>query len=186
MDEIGSIFSNLLIIAVLLFINGFFVAAEISMIGSRKTRIKQLTDEGNFSAKLAFEALHDIDKYIAAVQLGITMASIALGWVGEATLARMIEPCFSFLTHGAQLVLTHSISTTLAYILITVMHVVLGEIIPKSITLQFPERMSLIVAVPMKIILTVFNPAVCLLNGLANSILKLLHIPISRNSHLAH
>ena len=186
MDTIGGTLFNLLIIFVLLFINGFFVAAEISMIGARKTRIKQLTDEGNFSAKLALEALQDIDKYIAAVQLGITMASIGLGWVGEATIARLIEPCFAFLTHGSQLVVTHSIATTCAYILVTVMHVVLGEIIPKSVTLQFPERMSLMVALPMKIIITVFNPAVMLLNWLANSILKLLHIPVSQGSHLAH
>ncbi|MCQ2788745.1 MAG: hemolysin family protein [bacterium] len=186
MDDLGSIFSNLLIVAILLFINGFFVAAEISIIGARKTRIKQLTDEGNFNAKLALEQLQDIDKFIAAVQLGITMASIALGWVGESTIARMIEPCFDFLSHNSQLVVTHSISTTVAYVLITIMHVVLGEIIPKSITLQFPEKMSLMVALPMKILLVIFNPAVILLNTLANTILKLLHIPVSQSAHLAH
>ncbi len=95
MDEIGSIFSNLFVIGLLLFSNGFFVAAEFSMVSVRKTRIAQLTKEGNFSAKMALDTLKDLDKFIAAVQLGVTISSIGLGWVGESTLVRMIEPIFN-------------------------------------------------------------------------------------------
>src|SRR5574344_1083040 len=96
MDDVGSILFNLFVIALLLFSNGFFVAAEFSMVSVRKTRIAQLANEGNLNAKLALEALKDLDKFIAAVQLGVTISSIGLGWVGEATLSRMLTPLFDF------------------------------------------------------------------------------------------
>ena len=95
MEESGSIFFNLFVIALLLFSNGFFVASEFAMVKVRKTRIEQLVNEGNFNAKIALEAIKDLDKFIAAVQLGVTISSIGLGWVGESTLARIIEPMFA-------------------------------------------------------------------------------------------
>ena len=186
MDEIGSILFNLFVIALLLFSNGFFVAAEFSMVSVRKTRITQLTNEGNFSAKVALEALKDLDKFIAAVQLGVTISSIGLGWVGEATLVRMVEPLFQFLPANYQLAAAHTISITIAFSLITVLHVVIGELMPKSIALQFPERTSLFIALPMKLITKLFNPLICILNGLANFLLRFLRIPPSQTSHLAH
>ena len=97
MDESGNLIFNLFLIVFLLFSNGFFVAAEFAMVKVRKTRIEQLVKEGNFSAKIALEAIKDLDKFIAAVQLGVTISSIGLGWVGEGTLARIIEPIFVFL-----------------------------------------------------------------------------------------
>ncbi len=186
MDEIASILYNLFVVGLLLFLNGFFVAAEFSMVSVRKTRITQLTDEGNFSAKIALEALKDLDKFIAAVQLGITISSIGLGWVGEATLVRLIKPIFDFLPNNYQLAASHTISVTIAFISITVMHVVIGELMPKSIALQYPEKTSLIIALPMKIITKIFNPAISILNGLGNFLLKLLKIPPTQSSHLAH
>lgn len=186
MDEIGSILFNLFVIGLLLFSNGFFVAAEFSMVSVRKTRITQLTNEGNFSAKVALEALKDLDKFIAAVQLGVTISSIGLGWVGEATLVRMVEPLFRFLPANYQLVAAHTVSVTIAFSLITVLHVVIGELMPKSIALQFPERTSLFIAVPMKLITKLFNPLICILNGFANFLLRFLRIPPSQTSHLAH
>lgn len=186
MDEIGSIIFNLFVIGFLLLSNGFFVAAEFSMVSVRKTRITQLTNEGNFSAKVALEALKDLDKFIAAVQLGVTISSIGLGWVGEATLVRMIEPAFGFLPAKLQLAASHSISVTIAFALITVLHVVIGELMPKSIALQYPERTSLFIALPMKLITKLFNPLICALNGLGSFLLSLLRIPQSQTSHLAH
>lgn len=186
MDEIGSILFNLFVIGFLLFSNGFFVAAEFSMVSVRKTRITELTNEGNFSAKIALEALKDLDKFIAAVQLGVTISSIGLGWVGEATLARMIQPLFDFLPSNYQLVATHSVAVTIAFILITFLHVVIGELVPKSIALQYPEKTSLFLALPMKIITKIFNPAIFVLNGFGNILLKLLKIPSTQTSHLAH
>jgi len=186
MDEIGSIIFNLFVIALLLFSNGFFVAAEFAMVSVRKTRITQLTNEGNFGAKLALEALKDLDKFIAAVQLGVTISSIGLGWVGEATLVRMVEPIFTFLPANYQFAASHTVSVTIAFSLITVLHVVIGELMPKSIALQFPEKTSLLIALPMQIITKIFNPLICALNGLGGLLLRLIKIPTAQTSHLAH
>lgn len=186
MDDIGSIFFNLFVIVLLLFSNGFFVAAEFSIISVRKTRITQLTNEGNFSAKVALEALKDLDKFIAAVQLGVTISSIGLGWVGEATLARIIEPLFNFLPSGYQLAAVHTVAITIAFTLITVLHVVIGELMPKSIALQYPERTSLLIALPINLIMKLFNPLIYVLNGIGAFLLKVIKIPPSQTSHLAH
>lgn len=186
MGETGNIFFNLFVIALLLFSNGFFVASEFAMVSVRKTRIAQLTKEGNFNAKVALEALKDLDKFIAAVQLGVTISSIGLGWVGEATLVRMIKPLFDFLPANYQIATSHTISVAIAFSLITVMHVVIGELMPKSIALQYPEKTSLVIAIPMKFFTKVFNPIIFLLNGLGNFLLRLLKVPLSQSSHLAH
>lgn len=186
MDEIGSIIFNLFVIALLLFSNGFFVAAEFSMVSVRKTRIAQLMNEGNFSAKVAMEALKDLDKFIAAVQLGVTISSIGLGWVGEATLVRMFEPLFDFLPQHYQLVASHTVAVAVAFSLITVLHVVVGELMPKSIALQYPEKTSLFIALPMKLITKLFNPFISFLNGFGNFLLRLLKLPAAQTSHLAH
>lgn len=186
MGEIGSIFFNLFVIALLLFSNGFFVASEFAMVSVRKTRITQLTKEGNFNAKVALEALKDLDKFIAAVQLGVTISSIGLGWVGEATLVRMIEPIFGFLPSNYQLAASHTVSVAIAFATITVLHVVIGELMPKSIALQYPEKTSLFIAIPMRFITKLFNPLIVTLNGLGNFLLRLFKIPQSPASHLAH
>ena len=186
MGETGNIFFNLFVITLLLLSNGFFVASEFAMVSVRKTRIAQLAKEGYFNAKVALEALKDLDKFIAAVQLGVTISSIGLGWVGEATLVRMVEPIFGFLPPNYQIAASHTISVTVAFSLITVMHVVIGELMPKSIALQYPEKTTLFIAVPMKLLTKLFNPVIILLNGLGNLLLKLLKVPLSQSSHLAH
>ena len=186
MGDIGSIFFNLFVIALLLFSNGFFVASEFAIVSVRKTRIAQLTKEGNFNAKVVLEALKDLDKFIAAVQLGVTISSIGLGWVGEATLSRIIEPMFWFMPASYQVTATHTASIAIAFVLITVLHVVIGELMPKSIALQFPEKVSLLIAIPMKLLTKIFDPFISGLNGLGNILLKLLKIPPSQTSHLVH
>lgn len=167
---------NLFVIAFLLFLNGFFVAAEFALVGVRKTRIQQLANEGNFSAKLALDGVNNIDKYIAAVQLGITIASLGIGWVGESTLATLIRPLFDFLPSKGAAVATHTVSVTIAFTVITVLHVVVGELMPKSIALQYPEKTTLWVSKPMYIVTRVFSPFIFLLNGLGNLLLKMCHI----------
>ncbi len=186
MDESGNLLFNLFLIAFLLFSNGFFVAAEFAMVKVRKTRIEQLVKEGNNTAKIALEAIKDLDKFIAAVQLGVTISSIGLGWVGEGTLARIIEPIFVFLPGISQTIATHTVSVSLAFALITFLHVVLGELIPKSIALEYTEKTALIIARPMQAITFVFNPFIWLLNGFGNWVLKLMHIPHSHKSSLVH
>lgn len=186
MDETGNTIFNLFVIAFLLFSNGFFVASEFAMVKVRKTRIEQLVNEGNFSAKIALEALKDLDKFIAAVQLGVTISSIGLGWVGEGTLAHIIEPLFSFLPGISQNIATHTMSVSIAFALITFFHVVLGELIPKSIALEYTEKTALWVAKPMQILTYIFNPFIWLLNGFGNLVLKAMNIPHSHKGSLVH
>lgn len=185
MDE-SNIYFNLFLIAFLLFSNGFFVASEFAMVKVRKTRIEQLVKEGNFNAKLALEALKDLDKFIASVQLGVTISSIGLGWVGEGTLARIIEPLFVFLPGISKTVATHTVSASIAFALITFFHVVLGELIPKSIALEYTEKTALWVARPMQVLTFFFNPFIWLLNGFGNLVLKMLNIPHSHKGSLVH
>ncbi len=174
------------VITFLLFANGFFVASEFAMVKVRKTRIEQLMKEGNISAKIAMESVNDLDRFIAAVQLGITISSIGLGWVGEDTLARIIEPAFAFLPGVSQIIAIHTTAVSIAFVLITIMHVVLGELVPKSIALEYPERTALIVARPMKAITWFFSPFIKVLNGLGWMILKLMKIPQAHKSSLVH
>ena len=177
---------NTAIIIFLLFLNGFFVAAEFAFVGVRKTRIQQLSNEGNFDAKLAMDGLKNLDRYIAAVQLGITISSLGIGWVGESTLAKLIHPLFQFLPTKADMVATHTVSVTIAFVLITVLHVVIGELMPKSIALQYSEKTTLWVAKPMFVITRLFAPMIVILNGLGNFLLKMCKIEPANTHHMVH
>ncbi len=186
MDETGNMIFNLFVIAFLLFSNGFFVASEFAMVKVRKTRIEQLVNEGNHNAKIALEAIKDLDKFIAAVQLGVTISSIGLGWVGEGTLAHLIEPVFAYLPGISQTIATHTVSVSIAFALITFFHVVIGELIPKSIALEFTEKTALVVAKPMQVITFIFNPFIWMLNGFGNLVLKAFNIPHTHKGSLVH
>ena len=184
--ETGPIGFNLLVVALLLFANGFFVATEFALVSVRKTRISQLSKEGDKLAKIALDSINHLDRSIAAVQLGITIASIGLGWVGEATLVKIIEPVFGFFPESMRSFATHSVAVTIAFSLITFLHVVIGELMPKSIAIQHPERTALIVAKPMAFITKIFTPFIFLLNGFGNWLLSLMKIPPAHVGHLVH
>ena len=177
---------NLLIVALLLFANAFFVATEFALVSVRKTRLAQLSKEGNKLAKIALDSINHLDRSIAAVQLGITIASIGLGWVGEAALVKLIQPLFNFLPDSMQAVATHSLAVSIAFALITFMHVVIGELMPKSIAIQHPETTALVVAKPMSFITKIFTPFIFLLNGFGNWLLSLMKIPPAHVGHLVH
>ena len=177
---------NLFVIFLLLFANAFFVASEFALVSVRQTRIQQLANEGSKTAELAVGAIDSLDKYIAATQLGITIASIGLGWVGEATLARLIHPLFDLLPNVSSTFASHSVATIIAFILITFMHVVMGELMPKSIALQFPEKATLIVIRPLVAAAKIFAPFIFLLNGFGNWMLKLINIEPAQSHHAVH
>lgn len=177
---------NLLVVALLLFANAFFVATEFALVSVRKTRLAQLSKEGNKLAKIALDSINHLDRSIAAVQLGITIASIGLGWVGEAALVKLIQPLFGFLPDSMQAVATHSLAVSIAFALITFMHVVIGELMPKSIAIQHPETTALVVAKPMSFITKIFTPFIFLLNGFGNWLLSLMKIPPAHVGHLVH
>jgi len=184
--EGAELFLNLIIVAFLLFANAFFVATEFALVSTRKVRLEALSKEGNTKAKLALDSIEHLDRSIAATQLGITIASIGLGWVGEATLARLIQPVFDFLPETIQMIATHSLAVSIAFALITFMHVVFGELMPKSISIQYPEKTMLFVARPMYIIIKIFTPFVMILNGFGNWVLSWFKIPPAHVGHLVH
>ena len=155
----------------LVFANGFFVAAEFSLVTVRKTRIDQLIAEGHRSARVVRRALTDPDSYIAATQLGITMASLGLGWIGEPALASLIEPAFGWLGPAAE-VTAHSVAVAVAFLTITALHIVLGELAPKTVALQHPENTALMIARPTELFMRFVWPFIVLLNGMGRAVVR--------------
>src|SRR5512139_1589267 len=139
---------GLILVFVLVAINGFFVAAEFSLVSVRKTRIAERVAHGDTSAKAVQQAIEDPDRFIAATQLGITLASLGLGWIGEPALSHLIEPVFKSLFGESEIgdAAAHvAAAGILAFVLITGMHVIIGELMPKSIALQRTEHTALLV-----------------------------------------
>ena len=172
------IISNWLIVFVLLFVNGFFLSAEFAIVRARKTKIEQLTKDGNVDAKLALKALDDMNFFIAAVQVGVTIASIGIGWFGSPTVEKMLAPVLENLP-SAHAYLAQTITAIIAFLVVTFLHVVIGEQVPKCIALQYPEKISLYVAKPMNLFMTISKPFVWFLNHACNGILKLFKVPIN-------
>jgi CBS domain containing-hemolysin-like protein len=164
---------NLGLILFLVILNGFFVASEISLVSIRKTRVEELVKKKKRSAKLVQGALQDLDRYISATQLGITIASLALGWIGEPIFADFFINLFSFLPSKIAFLSAHSISVAVAFILITFLHVVLGEVAPKTIALKKAETVSLLLIGPLLAFTNIFKPFIWLLD---NSSSLLLHV----------
>jgi len=165
---------EILIILGLVLANGFFVAAEFALVTVRKTRIDQLIAEGSATARVVRRALGDPDSYIAATQLGITMTSLGLGWIGEPALAVLLEPGLAALVGDHMAVATsHSIAFTIAFAIITALHIVLGELAPKTVALQYPEQTSLLVAKPTELFLRVFNPFIRALNAMGWAVVRM-------------
>ncbi len=174
--------------AVFIFIlaNGFFVAAEFSLVSVRRTRIAELASHGNSSAIAVQEAMENPDRVIAATQLGITLASLALGWVGEPAVAHLIEPVVNLFPPAVRSGVSHTISAAIAFTIITFLHVVVGELAPKSIALQNPENTSMFVARPTLWTEKIFKPAIWLLNGAGNILLRLVKIQPASSHQLVH
>lgn len=170
-----------LIIVALILLNGLFVAAEFAIIGVRPTRLTQLAEEGHGVAAQIKAILDDPvsqDRYIATAQIGITLASLGLGMYGEATIAHWIEaPLHQYF--GLGLAAAHTIAVVIALSLMTFAHVVVGEMVPKSLALQYAERTAFAIAGIMGVIRRLFAPAVLVLNAIGNAVLRLLRIPVN-------
>jgi|DewCreStandDraft_5_1066085.scaffolds.fasta_scaffold04697_7 CBS domain containing-hemolysin-like protein len=182
----GAIAVRLAVAFVLVLANAFFVAAEFALVGARRTRIEALAREGKFGARTALVAIRQLDRTISATQLGITMASLGLGWVGESTLAAVIASLFAPLPEPWSVVATHTVAGTLAFAFITVLHIVLGELAPKSLALLFPETVSLWTAPPLLVFTRLFSPFIVVLNGSANLLLRALGLRPPRESERVH
>ena len=173
MDEsLPIILGKLLAVLGLVAANGFFVAAEFSLVGVRRSRVDELVAQGQTRAKVLHRAVDNLDANLAATQLGVTISSLGLGWIGEPALAHLIEPALAglgrFAAAGA-----HAIAVGVAFAIITVFHIVLGELAPKSFALQRPERTALLVVRPLSLFLVLFRPVIFLLNGLGNAVVRL-------------
>jgi len=145
--------------------NGFFVAAEFSLVAVRRSRVAELVASGRRNAAALQRALEQLDANLAATQLGITISSLALGWIGEPALANLIEPVLGMA--GA-----HAVAVTIAFGIITALHIVLGELAPKSLALQRSEVTALWVVRPLGLFLFLLRPAIAGLNGLGNLVLR--------------
>jgi CBS domain containing-hemolysin-like protein len=184
---------RLLAVFLLVLANGFFVAAEFSLVSVRRTRIDELVREGRPLAREVRRAIADLDGYLAATQLGITMASIGLGWIGEPALAAMFEsaiegmPLTEGLPDWLPFVTSHGLAVAVAFAVITGLHIVLGELAPKTIAIQKPEKTALFIALPIHWFLVLFKPFIHVLNGLGRVILRLFGFePVAAGHLVAH
>lgn len=173
---------RILALLALVFANGFFVAAEFAIVTVRKTRIDQMIAEGHRGARAVRRAISDPDSYIAATQLGITMASIGLGWIGEPALASMIQPLFAKLPTPIADTTMHSVAVAIAFALVTALHIVLGELAPKTIALEKAEATALLVVKPTELFMKTFWPFIRLLNGTGQAVVNMLGLR-SRGGH---
>ncbi len=175
------------LVILLVFLNGFFVASEFALVTVRKTRIDELVKQGNKSAYLVQKAVRNLDTFISATQLGITLASLALGWIGEPFIANLIKPFFeNILPNGLASVSSHGISIAIAFSIITFLHIVLGELAPKSIALQRAEKTSLLIIAPLSLFTTIFKPFIFVLNGAGILVLKLIGLKAPSGHQLVH
>lgn len=170
----GSTYLDLLIVFVLVLANAFFVASEFALVSVRKTRIDQLAAEGNGAAAVVQRAVRDLDRYIAATQVGITLASLLLGGLGEQTFEPILTPLFLWVPEEWQGITRTALVAGFAYFIMTALHVIIGELMPKSIALQRSESTALRIGRPMAFFAVVFSPLIWLLNGMGNFLLRLL------------
>ncbi|HYC93960.1 MAG TPA: hemolysin family protein [Thermoanaerobaculia bacterium] len=165
--------------------NGFFVAAEFAIVKVRSTQISELADQGSVRAKMARKLIRHLDAYLSATQLGITLASLALGWIGEPAFHHLIQPLFT--RFSIPEAAARTISATVAFVIISILHIVLGELAPKSIAIQKPVGTTLWTAHLLHTFYMITYPAIWLLNGVSRSILKLVGIePASEHAEIAH
>ena len=186
-SSLALIYSILKIFVALLLVvlNGLFVAAEFAFVKVRPTRIAQLVSEGNSKALLVDDCLEHMDAYLSVSQLGITLASLGLGWLGESAVASLIHPLLlSWGVNSPEIL--HTISFIIAFSIITLLHVVFGELAPKSIAIQKAESVALWLARPMRLFYFIFYPAVVLLNGTANRIVKMVGLQPAGEGELIH
>lgn len=179
--------SGLMLILAFVFVllNAFFVLSEFAIVKIRKSKLEELSKDGVKNAKMAYEITNSLDSYLSATQLGITISSLALGWIGEPAVAILIEkPINSIFEANATVI--HSISFIISFTFITLLHVVLGELVPKSVAIATPEKSVLFVAKPLHAFWVIFKPFIAIFDFLAGGILKLIGIRPAGESEIAH
>jgi magnesium and cobalt exporter, CNNM family len=166
--------------------NGFFVAAEFAMVAVRRSRLEQLASDGHRRARSALDVLAHLDAYIAACQLGITMASLGLGWIGEPALAHLLEPFLVRHLGATGILAADGVAVAISFSLITALHIVLGELAPKGLALQYPERTTLFVTTPLRVFHRALRWPILTLNAIGNGVLRLLGVQPSGAQTMVH
>ncbi len=165
---------KLLIALLLVLLNGFFVAAEFSIVKVRYSQIQLKAAEGNSMAKQAEHIIKNLDAYLSATQLGITLASLALGWVGESALHHVIEGIFHYFNWNVSQATVTTVSLVLSFLIITIMHIVFGELVPKSIAIRKAEATTMFISAPLRFFYNVFKPFIWSMNALSNGFLRMI------------
>ena len=163
------------VVILLVAANAFFVAAEFALVSVRDTRVRQLVEARRIGARTVEKLHQNLDEVLNGVQLGITASSLALGWIGESAMAVLFQPMFEKVPHAA--VYAHSVAVAVAFLLITYLHMILGEIVPKSLSLQSPERVALAVAAPMDVYMRLSSPFLRVMTASGRAVLRLLGTP---------
>lgn len=178
------IFIDSLIVIFLVLMNGFFVATEFAIVKVRKSRIETLVLRGNKSAKNTLKVVNDVNSYLSACQLGVTLASLGLGWIGEPTVSKMLMPLFHLLHMPQNAV--HTISFILGFAIITGLHIVLGELAPKSLAIISAEKIAMVTALPLILFYNLTYPIMWIFIHSTNQVLKLFRISQANEHEAAH
>jgi CBS domain containing-hemolysin-like protein len=169
----------------LVLLNGFFVLAEFAIVKVRATRLEELADRGVKDAKVALHVIARLDDYLSATQLGITLASLALGWIGEPAFGHLIQRAIElpgWLSGAA----SHTVSLTLAFLLITFLHILVGELAPKSIAIQHADKAALFAARPLRVFERIFVVPLTVMNGASRALLRLLRVPRASEAEMTY
>ena len=181
--SVAGVTVNFLLILMIVGLNAFFVASEFALVSARRTRVQKMADDGSKGACAVLRLLDHPTKFISAVQLGVTLASLALGWRGEPTIAALLEPVAeSIASEGTAAYIAHGIAIVIAFSLITFLHVVLGELVPKMFALERAETFAVIAARPLEIFAKIFSPILWVLNYAGRLFARLLGL----SSNLDH
>ena len=186
MTAIGLDLLGLVGVVFLVLANAFFVAAEFALVSVRRTRIRELASQGHRGAAWAERAIARPDRFIAATQLGITLASLGLGWIGEPALSHLLQPVIALFPGSMEANVSHVLSAGLAFAMITFLHVVVGELAPKSVAFQDPERTALALARPTVWTSWIFHPAIVVLNAAGNGLLRAIGVRPAEGHRMVH
>ncbi|GGF72505.1 membrane protein [Paenibacillus albidus] len=184
--EVGRLLLNLLLVLVLVLLNGIFVAAEFSLVKVRQSRLTQLVSEGNRMAGYALKVNKKLDSYLSATQFGITLASLGLGWVGEPAISELLVEPLMIQLGVTDHTLISTVSVVIGFSIITFLHIVLGELAPKSLAIQRTEGSALILSAPLMFFYNLFLPVIWVLNASANKLLRLFGVEPVSEAEAAH
>ncbi len=177
---------RLLAVLALICVNAFFAAAEFSLVAVRLSRLRQLVKRGNANARIVQDLVSRLEFVVSGVQVGMTLTTLGLGFLGEITISHAIEPLLWWIPGKSAVIIAHGIALGLAYLLLTMFHVVLGELVPKGLSLSHAERVALLIARPFQWYLGAFRPAISLLDGVSRTVLRALGVAPRLSHTMVH